>query len=211
MFASFGLPQDYQMPFLGYLFFANCLALAVFGWNRASSEDGDWGSAEMRVVLLSILGGWIGAKLGRMMYPADEEPRSFGAILNLSVLAVPMILATPYLLHKSPEWISTGYLAYVAQYAEDQKAANAAKVSPLGAASQSLAADSAAPDASGVVAAAEDSPATAIVDATSKVGDAVASAAQSDVAAPVMPRRFGPGTTKKTMKGGIQFLSVGGN
>lgn len=211
MLANFSLPYAYLLPVLGYLFLANALALAVFGLNRASSGDGDWGSAEMRVLLLSILGGWIGARLGRMMYPAEDEPRRFGALLNLSVLVLPIVLATPYVLAQAPGWISTGYAAYTAQYAADQAAADEAKVSPLGAAYQTKDVD-AAPDATGVVAAADDSPAAAIAEAGGKIGGAVTAAAQTDADAKVLPKRFGPGsgTGKKGKKGGITFLSVGG-
>lgn len=209
MLAQFAIPSDYLMPVLGYFLLANALALALFGLNRANSEDGDWGGPEMRVLLLSLMGGWIGAKLGRIMYPAEEEPRSFGTLLNLSVLALPIVVITPWVMTQAPGWIGTAYAAYTAQYVEAQAQAEASRVSPLGAAYQSGDMD-AEPDATGVVAAAEDSPAGAIAEAGGRMGAVVTGAAEADAEAPLLPRRFGPGTEKKSKKGGIKFLSAPG-
>ena len=206
----FALPPGYLLPVLGYFFLANALALVLFGFNRASSEDGDWGGPEMRVLFLSIMGGWIGARLGRMMYPADAEPRRFVALLNLSVLVLPIVVATPFLLSAVPGWIGNGIATYSAQYAEGQRAAADARIDPVGAASQKKD-DAAAPDASGVVASAEDSPAVAIAAAGGKIGDAVATAAATEANAPVLPKRFGPGSEKRGKKGGIKILSVASN
>ena len=210
MFPDFVLPHAYLLPILGYFFLANALALALFGLGRAASEDGDWGGPEMRVLFLSIMGGWIGAKLGRMMYPADEEPRKFPAVLNLSVLVLPIVVATPFLISAVPGWIGTGYAAYNAQYVAEQQAAAATKIDPLGAAYQKKD-DAVAPDSTGVVSSAEVSPAGAIAAAGGKIGSAVTTAAATDANAPVLPRRFGPGSEKKGKKGGIKFLSVAGN
>ena len=210
MSADFALPHTYLLPVLGYFFLANALALALFGFNRAASEDGDWGGPEMRVLFLSIMGGWIGAKLGRMMYPAETEPRQFPAVLNLSVLVLPIVVATPFLISAVPGWIGTGYAAYNAQYVAEQQAAAETKIDPLGAAYQKKD-DAVAPDATGVVASAEDSPAGAIAAAGGKIGNAVATAAETDVNAPVLPKRFGPGSAKKGKKSGIKILSVASN
>ena len=210
MLDAFTLPDGYLMPVLGYVFMVNAVGLALFGLNRANSEDGEWGGAEIRVLLVSLLGGWVGARLGRMMYPAEDEPRSFAAILNLSVLALPLMLATPFLLQAAPGWIAAGYTAYTAQYVADQQAAEAARVSPLGAAYQTKG-DAEALDATGVVASADVSPASAIAEAGGKLSAVVTAAAAADAAAALLPKRFGPGSEKKGKKGGIKFLSVGGS
>ena len=210
MFPDFALPNAYLMPVLGYFFLANALALTLFGLGRAASDDGDWGGPEMRVLFLAIMGGWIGAKLGRMMYPADEEPRRFPAVLNLSVLVMPIVVATPFLISAVPGWIGTGYTAYNAQYVAEQQAAAATKIDPLGAAYQKKD-DAAAPDSTGVVSSAEVSPAAAIAAAGGKISGAVVDAAATDAKAPVLPKRFGPGSEKKGKNGGIKILSVGSN
>lgn len=210
MFPDFALPHAYLLPLLGYFFLANALALALFGLGRAASEDGDWGGPEMRVLFLSIMGGWIGAKLGRMMYPAETEPRRFPAVLNLSVLVLPIVVATPFLISAVPGWIGTGYTAFTAQYVAEQQAAAETKIDPLGAAYQNKD-DAAALDSTGVVSSAEDSPAAAIAAAGGKIVNLVADAAATDANAPGLPKRFGPGSAKKGKKSGIKFLSVAGN
>lgn len=189
------LPPALLTPLAGWFILANVLTLMLFALRRAQSGTGEWQGAETRTLLLATFGGWLGAKIGQLVFRQPAESRGFGTVLNLSVLVLPVVLAIPVLIQAAPGWISTGIAAYSAQYADQQ--ADSDKVSPLGAAYQKadkavVAKDGAdAPDATGT-----------------------ASTADQATAAPAekpLPNRFGPGSDAKSLKKakGAKTLSVG--
>lgn len=173
------LPPDFVMPILGYFALANVLTLLLFALRRAESGDGIWRGNETRALFLSVMGGWLGAKIGRALFRPQEETRGFGLMLNLSVLVLPVVVAVPILIQSAPGWAKEGFAAYMAQYSGEPAA-------PA--------------DASGTVAAEGDSPDAALAaDAGAAVADVEAAA---EAPAKELPTRFGPTATDKKPKGG---------
>lgn len=173
------LPPDLALPILGYFALANVLTLMLFALRRAESGDGIWRGNETRALFLSIMGGWLGAKIGRALFRPEEETRGFGLMLNLSILVLPVVVAVPILMQSAPGWVTQGFAAYMAQY--------------------SGTADTPA-DASGTIAAQADSPDAALAaDAGAVVQDVEAAAAAP---AKDLPKRFGPTATDKRAKSG---------
>lgn len=188
------LPPDFALPLLGYVLLANLLALGLFALGRAVSPDGEWGGAETRTLFLSMMGGWLGAKLGQLMFRRGPAPQGFGLMLNLSILVLPVVIAVPFLIQAAPAWVAQGYDSYVASYAASQ-------------------AQPAVPgDATGTVAAEADSPDAALADAAGDAVGAVESAATTEARDAALPKRFGPTTAPKGHKAqGHKILSVSGN
>ncbi len=222
MTVNFALPPDFVMPFAAYFLVANVLTLALFALGRGQSADGEWGRAEMRTLFLSMMGGWFGAKIGQMVFRRYPGTRGFGAVLNLSILVLPMIIGVPLLLQAAPRWLSAEVAAYSAQYAA--RSAAGARVSPLGAAyvSGDVTGDAAGAvdegvDASGVAAAQADSPATAISAEAGAAVSAVATAASAPARQTELPRRFGPTSapsrsgSRTSGSSGHKMISVAGN
>jgi uncharacterized membrane protein YsdA (DUF1294 family) len=198
MIGQIALPPALLTPLAGWFVLVNLLTLMLFALRRAQSGTGEWQGAETRTLLLATFGGWLGAKIGQLVFRQPAQSRGFGVVLNLSVLVLPVILAAPVLIQRAPGWIGAGVAAYSAQYADQPGQED--KVSPLGAAYRK--ADRAAVAKDGA-----DSP------------DATGAAATADQAAQpvekVLPRRFGPvsdgrGASKGAQKSkGAKTLTVG--
>lgn len=194
MIGQIALPPALLTPLAGWFLLANLLTLVLFALRRAQSGTGEWQGAETRTLLLATFGGWLGAKIGQILFRQPAQSRGFGVVLNLSVLVLPVILATPVLIQRAPGWIAGGIAAYSAQYADQQ--AQGDKISPLGAAYQKS-------DQAAVAKDGADAP-----DATGTAASADQAAAPAEK---VLPTRFGPGSTTKPQKKstGAKTLSVG--
>jgi uncharacterized membrane protein YsdA (DUF1294 family) len=82
----------------GYLLVANLLAFTAFGLDKRRALNGDWRIPERKLLLLATLGGWVGAKLAQRLFRHKSRKQPFRILLNLSVLVLPALIATAWVL-----------------------------------------------------------------------------------------------------------------
>ncbi|MCG7602128.1 DUF1294 domain-containing protein [Halomonas sp. McH1-25] len=58
----------------------------MFGWDKLAARRGTWRTAESTLFSLSLLGGWPGGYLGRLMFRHKTRKSGFGAKLTLVAL-----------------------------------------------------------------------------------------------------------------------------
>lgn len=107
MFGAFDSLPDFVLPVSGYFLVANGLALLLFKLGKAQSPDGEWGGAETRTLFLSMMGGWLGAVIGHLLFQRTDA-KGFGLSLKLSVLVLPAIIAVPLLVGAAPRMVAAG-------------------------------------------------------------------------------------------------------
>ena len=66
-----------------YLFAINLAAYAAFGMDKGRATRGRWRIAEKDLLLLAVLGGTIGAYLGRRRFRHKTQKREFSVMLHL--------------------------------------------------------------------------------------------------------------------------------
>jgi uncharacterized membrane protein YsdA (DUF1294 family) len=77
----------------GYLLVANGMAFAAFALDKRRALNGDWRIPERTLLVLAIMGGWIGAKLGQVLFRHKTRKQPFRTLLDLSVLVLPALIA----------------------------------------------------------------------------------------------------------------------
>ncbi len=202
------LPPDLVMPLLGYLGVANLLALGLFALQRAGSQDGQWGRNETRTLFLAVMGGWPGAALGRALFRPKRETRGFGLILSLSVFALPVVMAMPFLLRALPGWTPQSGADRPAQIADSaaagQEAIPAGEALPAAAAPAGTKVGTADGTATRTAVASEPASPTSTSTATADPS-ATGTASSSTATAPVMaatanaPKEMAAPTTTTTV------------
>jgi len=70
-----------------YLVLANVSTFAAFGYDKARARAGKWRVRERDLLLLVLLGGGIGAVLGRLAFRHKTRKPGFSATIYLIALA----------------------------------------------------------------------------------------------------------------------------
>lgn len=88
----------------GYFLLANALAYTAFAVDKSRAIRAQARIPERSLLILAILGGWLGAKIAqhRLRHKTRKQPFSF--LLNLSVLILPGLLATAIILQSDLTW-----------------------------------------------------------------------------------------------------------
>ncbi len=83
-----GSPNLLLTSLVGWLVVVNFLAFMGFflDHRRALADEG--AMPEVPLLVLSTVGGWFGAQLGRLCFQGQTRERSFGVFLNMSILPV---------------------------------------------------------------------------------------------------------------------------
>ena len=92
--------------FAGYILLANSLAYAAFAVDKARAVNAQRRIPERSLLMLAMLGGWIGAKAAQYRLRHKTRKQPFGILLNLSVLIIPAAIATMFLLQTDINWAS---------------------------------------------------------------------------------------------------------
>ena len=90
--------------FAGYILLANSLAYAAFAVDKARAVNAQRRIPERSLLMLAMLGGWIGAKAAQYRLRHKTRKQPFGILLNLSVLIIPGLIATAVLLQSDLTW-----------------------------------------------------------------------------------------------------------
>jgi uncharacterized membrane protein YsdA (DUF1294 family)/cold shock CspA family protein len=82
----------------GYLV-ASAICFAVYAWDKAAAQRGDWRVPESTLLLLGLAGGWPGGLLAQFLLRHKSSKRAFQSTFWATVLLNAVSLA--YLLHPS--------------------------------------------------------------------------------------------------------------
>lgn len=93
-----GTPGFLVLCLAGYLTLANLLAYAAFALDKKRAKRGEWRVPERALLMLAMLGGWLGAKLGQHRLRHKTRKRPFRAMLNLAGLVLPGAIGAMFLL-----------------------------------------------------------------------------------------------------------------
>ena len=88
----------------GYILLANSLAYAAFAVDKSRAVNAQRRIPERSLLMLAMLGGWIGAKAAQYRLRHKTRKQPFGILLNLSVLIIPGLIATAVLLQSDLTW-----------------------------------------------------------------------------------------------------------
>lgn len=86
----------------GWLVVANLLAFLGFFLDHRRALADERPMPEMPLLVLSSVGGWLGAQLGRMCFQVQSRERSFGIFLNISIL--PMLALAGMMAAQDMDW-----------------------------------------------------------------------------------------------------------
>lgn len=100
-----GTPGFLVLCLAGYLTLANLLAYAAFALDKKRARRGEWRVPERTLLMLAMLGGWLGAKLGQHRLRHKTRKQPFRAMLNLAGLVLPGAIGASLLLSASPETV----------------------------------------------------------------------------------------------------------
>lgn len=75
---------------IGYLVAANLLGFGLIALDRRGQARGESGVSESLILLVAAFGGWIGAKLGQLVFAGRNTRSAFGKMLNASGLLIPV-------------------------------------------------------------------------------------------------------------------------
>lgn len=78
---------------IGYVLFANVMAFTAFWLDKRRAQRGEWRVPERSLLILAVMGGWIGAKLAQHTFRHKTRKQPFRTLLNLSVLVLPALAA----------------------------------------------------------------------------------------------------------------------
>lgn len=179
-----GSPNLLLTSLVGWFAVVNLLAFVGFflDHRRALADEGS--VPEMPLLVLSTVGGWLGAQLGRLLFRAQTRERSFGVFLNISIL--PMLALAAMMASQDVDWSSlAGKVTEMMTPKTEAPPAETAAVAP--------AADIAKPEA---VKAEAPKPIVRKPDAKKPAKPSVTKAA-SVTDNPDLPKRFGPGSKKE--------------
>lgn len=70
------------LTFAIYGIFINALAFAAFGEDKRRAEAGVWRISEAHLLMLALIGGWPGAKLGQKRFRHKTRKQPFATLLN---------------------------------------------------------------------------------------------------------------------------------
>ncbi len=70
------------LTFVVYGTFINALAFAAFGEDKRRAEQGAWRISEAQLLILALIGGWPGAKLGQKRFRHKTRKQPFATLLN---------------------------------------------------------------------------------------------------------------------------------
>jgi uncharacterized membrane protein YsdA (DUF1294 family) len=77
----------------GYLCLANLLTYLSFGLDKRRAISGDWRLSERRLLMMALVGGWVGAKLAQRRFRHKTRKEPFRTQLNLiGVLQVVVVV-----------------------------------------------------------------------------------------------------------------------
>jgi uncharacterized membrane protein YsdA (DUF1294 family) len=168
---------------VGWLVMVNLLAFMAFFLDHRRALAGEGAMPEMPLLLLSTMGGWVGAQLGRLSFQSQSHERAFGIFLNVSIL--PMLALAAMMAAQDVDWASM--TTKVTDLIAAQTASPADETAVAGAAPEAVAPVVTKP---------------AVKDTAKKAAvkkAAVKKAAVKDVsltANPDLPKRIGPGSKK---------------
>ncbi len=97
-----GSPNLLLTSLVGWFALVNLLAFTGFflDHRRALADEG--AVPEMPLLILSTVGGWLGAQLGRLFFRGQTRERSFGVFLNISIL--PMLALAAMVASQDVDW-----------------------------------------------------------------------------------------------------------
>lgn len=75
----------------GYLIAINFVTFYAFWWDKQAAIDSAWRVPEDKLILLALIGGIVGAKLGQRVWRHKTRKEPFRTVLNL-VIVLQMIL-----------------------------------------------------------------------------------------------------------------------
>ncbi|HEY1125106.1 MAG TPA: DUF1294 domain-containing protein [Sphingobium sp.] len=82
-----------QPEFWAYLVLANIAAFIAFGYDKARARAGKWRVAERDLLLLALLGGTLGAYLGRWQFRHKTRKPGFSIALHVTAVVQAGLLA----------------------------------------------------------------------------------------------------------------------
>lgn len=77
-----GTPGFLALCLLGLFGMINVLSYAAFGLDKRRAESGDWRVPERTLLMLAMLGGWLGAKLAQRRFRHKTSKEPFRSRLN---------------------------------------------------------------------------------------------------------------------------------
>ncbi|WP_323770418.1 DUF1294 domain-containing protein [Antarctobacter sp.] len=95
------------MAFAALVILINLLTFALFGLDKRRSRRGLWRVPERTLLILALLGGSIGAKLGQRVFRHKTSKQPFAGFLN-AVLLLQAVVAVAMALPASRQWILNG-------------------------------------------------------------------------------------------------------
>jgi uncharacterized membrane protein YsdA (DUF1294 family) len=80
---AFGKPPSYTL--WTYLL-VSLATFAVYAWDKAAAQRGEWRVAEVKLHILSLLGGWPGAIIGQQILRHKSNKPQFRAVFWITVI-----------------------------------------------------------------------------------------------------------------------------
>lgn len=111
---------------VGWFVVVNLLAFAGFFLDHRRARAHEGAVPEMPLLVLSAVGGWLGAQFGRLMFRGQTRERAFGVFLNISIL--PMLALAIMMASFDVDWSSLA--GKVIQMMTPKTAAPAAEPAP---------------------------------------------------------------------------------
>ncbi|RFA25535.1 DNA-binding protein [Alkalilimnicola ehrlichii] len=71
---------------IGVYFAMSIVSLAMYGLDKAAAEQGRWRTAEAKLHLVAVAGGWPGALLAQRMFRHKTRKRSFQTVFWCAVI-----------------------------------------------------------------------------------------------------------------------------
>ncbi len=99
-----GSPNLLLTSLFGWFALVNLLAFAGFFLDHRRALTDEGAVPELPLLVLSTVGGWLGAQLGRLFFRGQTRERSFGVFLNISIL--PMLAFAAMMASQDVDWSS---------------------------------------------------------------------------------------------------------
>ncbi len=174
-----GSPNLLLTSLVGWFVMVNLLAFAAFFLDQRRTLANEGAVPEVPLLVLSSVGGWLGAQLGRLCFQRQSRERSFGVFLNISIL--PMLALATMMASQDVDWTSlAGKVTEILTLKTAAPPAQTADVAsaPEPAKPHSGKAEASKPDAK-------------------KPAKATAAKPVSVTGNPDLPKRIGPGSSKE--------------
>jgi len=74
------------MIYLAWSLLLSAITFCFYGWDKRQARKNNWRTPESRLHLLSLLGGWPGAMMGRRIFRHKTQKLSFKLVIWLAAI-----------------------------------------------------------------------------------------------------------------------------